>query len=885
MNIPFDRGQDQKSPQGGSKPVFQGGKLASQAANLRRAVQSQVTTSSSQKEDDTLANKIIDNIVRASIYLTIFLLPLFFVSNVPSVLELNKQFILVVIIGIGFLAWVGKMAWKNEIRFKKNFILVPVVTFLGIFGLSTAFSTYTEQSMWGFFGGEGRSFITMLFLVALFLLIFNTVKTRREALKVLLVFLASGFLLTLYGILQIWEVYLLPLEFTKTPYFNTIGSVYIYNAYVAALFLLTLALFLSDVSKVLKIVLVVFSFFFFFVLMVINFKIVWIALIICVALLFGITIMKGGSADSQSRVLPMIFLVLILLMILRKQPIVRRELPVEVLLNYKSSTKIMLDSFRENPLLGSGPTTFSNVYQHSRPSNLGDFWAVNFNNGTSYFLTLASTTGILGALSYLFLVVTGIVYLFKTMVKSVSDKSKGKKDYIAVGIGIVWLFTTIILFSYLANISLLLLWWFSLALFLSFTLLDPTVENKEFVSTSATPKSSLAFSFLFVLVIIGFVAAIYLQSQKYIASAYFNKALVADSKGAEIQDISQQISKAIQFDSNRDIYYRNLSVAMFALANKRVAESNEKQQELTAEDLSYISTMVKGALNAADRARTLDPSNPENHLAVARIYEGVLTTMEGADERAIENYQQAIELDGTNPSLYQRLASVYVALSDLEVSKARKNSPNGTVSELPEESLKYLALAKDALASALKVKPDFSSANLLLAGIYEREGSIDKAIEKEKENKNLLPNAPGVAFRLGLLYYKDEQFDNAKAEFEDAIVMDKDYANALYFLGLVLDKQGDTNGAIDKFERVAKLNPENADVKTIIQNLRNGKDALAGFGQEEAAKAPAEIQQAPQQPTINPEVEQQEIPQEATPTIEEIDQGAEVNPEQQPVQP
>lgn len=831
-------------------------------------------SSKKPKGDDTLTNKIIDAIVQASIYLTMFLLPLFFMSSVPSILELNKQVLLVVVTGIGFLAWVGKMAWKNEIRFKKNFILVPVITFVAIMGLSTVFSTYSEQSMWGFFGGEAKSFITLLFMVALFLLIFNTIKTRREAVKVVLVFLIGGFVVSIYGLLQIWEVFLLPLEVTENPFFNTIGSVYIFNAYVGALFLITLALFLSDVSRVLKILLILLAFFFFFILMVINFKIVWIGIIICIALLFGVTIMKGGGAtNSQSRVLPMIFLVLALLMILRKQPIIQKDLPIEVLLNYKSSTKIALESFKKFPLLGSGPATYATVYQQARPDNLGDFWAVNFNNGTSYFLTLVPTVGILGTLSFLFLVGVGIVYLFKTMVRAVSTKAKGDKDYIAIGIGIVWLFTTIIIFGYLANISLLLLWWFSFALFLSFTLLDPTVDTKEFVTTSATPRSSLVLSFVFVLVIIGFVTAIYMQSQKYIAAAYFNKALTADVQGEDIQDVAQQIEKAIQFDSNRDVYYRNLSVAMFALANRRVSEKGG--EKLTPEDSNYISNMIRGSLSAADRARTLDPNNPENHLAVARVYEGVLATMDGADERVIESYQEAIKLDSTNPALYQRLASVYVALSDLEVSRARAQDPTGASKELPEDSLKYLALAKDNLQQALAIKSDFAAANLLLVGVYEREGSMDKAIEKEKDNKATFPAAPGIAFRLGLLYYKNEQFNNAKEEFEAAVNLDKDYANALYFLGLVLDKQEDKKGALEKFERVSELNPTNEDVKDIVMNLRNGKNALDGIEQVRPTGPPVQeqspAQPAEQQPSIDPGVEQQEIPEEATPSIEDID--------------
>jgi len=161
---------------------------------------------------------------------------------------------------------------------------------------------------------------------------------------------------------------------------------------------------------------------------------------------------------------------------------------------------------------------------------------------------------------------------------------------------------------------------------------------------------------------------------------------------------------------------------------------------------------------------------------------------------------------------------------------------------------------------------------------------IVKAIEKEQENKGLFPNEPGIALRLGLLFYKDEQFENAKNEFQYALTLDKKFANAMYFLGLTFDKQGDKDAAIAQFEEVSELNPDNEDVKTILENLRSGRGALIGLEQDEQEAPVAEQSrgESEEQPRINPDVESQEIPEEATPAIEDIGGEEEVNPEQQP---
>lgn len=855
-----------------SDPTAGGGGFRGE--NLRQK-KGEAVSELTSRGSDSVAMKIIDIIVKFSIYATVFLLPLFFLPSVPSALEMNKQMFLVAVVGVGFLAWIGKMAWKNEIRIRKNFVMVPVITFLAIFGISSIFSAYPEQSFWGYFGGEGKSFISLLFLVALFMLIFNNIKTRKEAVSLILVFLASGFFVGLYGILQIWGKFVLPIEITKNPFFNTVGSVYVFGVYVAALLLIALVLFMDNISKVLKIALAALSFFFFFILMVISFKIIWVALLVAIAMVLGAAIIKSGSRQSQSRILPMVFLVLTLLMVLRKQPVIKKELPVEVLLNYKTSAKIALNSWKQEPLLGKGPAMYSLVYEKNRPNNLGDFWSVNFNDGTSYFFTLMATVGILGTLSFLFLVGTGLVLLFKGMARSISKSDES--DFMIIGTGAVWLFLTIVMFAYLESIAILALWWIVFAVFLSFITFEPGYKSGEFVTSSQSPRSSLTLSFVFVLVIIGFITAIYLESQKYFAAVQFNKALAYDASGENIDKVRGAIEKAINIDPNRDIYYRNMSVALFAQANQRVAE---KGQDLSADDSTFISNSIKGALQSADRAVGLSPEDPQNYALLANVYEGVLVTMEQADERAIENYEKAIEKDPQNPGLYLKIAGIYITLSDVEAAKQQQQSADSgqnAGAELSQKSKENLAMAKERINKALEIKNDYADANLLLASIYEREGDIAKAIEKEKENKNMYPGTPGVMFRLGLLYYKDKQLDNAKQEFQQAIQVDKNYSNARYFLGLILDEQDDKTGALEQFEKIAELNSDNENIFKIVDNLKNGKDALEGLQDQSRDQSPVseddQLNERTKQPGINPGVETQEIPEQATPNPEEFDQA------------
>ncbi|MDZ7611473.1 MAG: tetratricopeptide repeat protein [Candidatus Moranbacteria bacterium] len=808
--------------------------------------------------EDNKAMKIVDWIIRLSIYLTVFLLPLFFWANVPSPLELNKQTILVGLIGIGFLAWIGKMAWKNEMKFRKSFALIPVVTFLLIYGLSTFFSGYFEQSMWGYFGGESKSFVTLLFLVALFILIFNNIKRSSDAFKLVLVFLVGGFLTSLYGFLQLLGIHILPMEGVAAKTFNTVGSVYIFGVFVASLLIISITLFLSNLQKMMKIGLIVLSFFFFVVLMAINFNLVWIALMVILAVILGITIIMQGEEQNQGRILPMIFLVLTLMMILRSQPVFKvSDMPIEVSLNYKTSATIASESIKQNPMLGSGPTTFTNVYKINRPEKLGDFSAVNFSESTSYFFTLVSTVGILGALSFLFLTGTGLALLFKGVIRVISKKSQegvSMKDHLLIASGMVWLYSTIVLFFYFANITILTMWWFSLALYLSVYYLKTRTDEGEVVATSKNPKSSFALSFVFVLVIIGFITAIYLHGQKYVAAAQFQDALRASNNNENPEEIARKVASAVELDPNRDIYYRNLAMAHLASARQKITEKG--LQNLTPEESNTVSSRFRKALQALNQAKALDKNDSLNFVSIANLYKEFIPIQEEAGEKALENYRKAIELDPKNPDLYQGIASVYVTLSDMAQQKqAQQQAQAGGQAqevELPQKSKEHLNMAEENLKAATSIKPSHPGANLMLVTVYQRMKDTDRAIAKAEENIKKFPNTPELYFNLGLIHYNQEDYENAKNQLLEAVNMNEKYSNARYFLGLAYSELGNNQQALSQFRKVQELNQDNEQVGKIIENLENGNDPLEGLQQQQ--------NQAQQQPEPTTPTPQEELP-------------------------
>ncbi|TSA46169.1 tetratricopeptide repeat protein [bacterium] len=800
---------------------------------------------------DTRIPKIIDWVIAGAVYLLAFLVPIFFLPIVPSVLELNKQILIVVLGGIAFLAWIGKLAWEGKIRVKKNFLLIPVLLLLLILALNTVFSVYRDQSMWGSFGTESLSLVTVIALIAVFLVIMNNFETRKKIDTLILVVIGSSALANLYAIFQIFGKFIFKNQAVAQNSFNTIGSVYALAIYLGAVLILTVAMLLEKKSLPVKIALIVFSLLFIFTLIMVNFGTALVIFLIGMAVLLGLAIITSGSEEkNRALVIPMVVLTLILLAALigKRSSIVRVQLPVEVGLSSSASYDVMKGEWKDSFLLGSGLSSYDLAYLKNKPSeiNLTNFWSVKFNEGSSRFFTLATTTGFLGAATFLFLVGSILVYIFSSFVKIFGRNEEG--TYTLIGLASAWIYLTLVYFLYPSNVTIDFMWWITAASLI--VLISLVFQKKEeIISETSSPRVSLILSFVFVLIIVGFISLIFLEGQRYVAAAAYNKALASDAQGVKVDDLVNKLSQVVNLDPSRDLYHRNLSVALFAALNDRI--SKKGAGNLSENDRAEISNFYFAAEDEARNAINLNPKNPDNLVQLAQINQNVIGSKDGADEAARSNYMESLKYDPKNPSTYYQIGQIYLMMADLESAKnASQQQGSNKAPQLSDKAKEYTASALQNFEKAVEMKNNYIPAQFMAAVSLDRLGKIDEAIAKLEDGKKMNPQDVGIVFQLGVFYYKAERYDEARNELEQAVKLADNYSNARYFLGLIYDKQGDKQKALEQFRKVADLNPDNADIKKIVSNLEAGKSALAGL-EENAVNQGAGGQQSGQnQPSV-----------------------------------
>ena len=781
------------------------------------------------------------------------LMPIFFLPFTGLPVAANKELLAFVLILVAFFALLGKILVEGKIRYPGHLLAIALAVLVLVWGISAFFSLNQITSLIGSWATPD-SFASILLFAILTLGIVMTFD-RRDIILSLLIFLASLSLLGVFELLQLFKIYILPFDFAKAITFNPVGSVN--NLGVLLAFGLVIASGLMatpEMSKLLKKLLGLSVFILMLNLIVIDFWAIWVGLVL--AMIFMISFLSMGLSKSdfdrarglqlayfEKAWLPLIILLISLLLLIVPSPLSKFiQTPAEVSPNFNATLSIALENLKAGHyLLGSGPNTFGYIFNLYKPAGINQtiFWSTVFNSGASAMATWAGTVGILGILALLFLIVAFIwTGISGTKIR---NSSRGIMNVASQAIFVAVTFLFIMWFLYAINFTVLAFVFWGIGLFLAaslFFILEikpkrPGSANRRFgvfkeIKIFTSPPRTFLFSLLIVGLMVISLIGIYFEANRYIAEIYFGKAIAASIRNDNDATINN-ISRAIDFWPYDERYFQGLSQAVFFKLNALLAKKDLSQEDMK----NQFQNITTNAIAAARQAQTLNPENPFNPVLLGSVYENLIPFIADASNFALSSYTAAVALDPKNPDNFLALARVEVAQADLAAAKkASTDEING-----------YLEKAVANLEESLKLKDDYAPARFLEVQIYDRQGKSSDAIKRAEELVTLNANDVGSLFQLGFLYYKANRFDDSRQVFEKLITLSPNYSNARYFLGLIYDRAGDRTKASEQFSKIAELNPDNNEVKQILANLERNKPAL--FGIAPPAPAPQNRKEAP----------------------------------------
>ena len=134
-------------------------------------------------------------------------------------------------------------------------------------------------------------------------------------------------------------------------------------------------------------------------------------------------------------------------------------------------------------------------------------------------------------------------------------------------------------------------------------------------------------------------------------------------------------------------------------------------------------------------------------------------------------------------------------------------------------SQNYFEDAVPLLESGIQIAPQRVDLRAALGESYFMAGKIDKAIGEFKKLLELENSARSYTF-LGLSYLNLGRFDEAKQYFEQGLKLDAHNSTCLFNLGFIAERQGDAAGAEKMFQDALLWNPDYPDALLELANLR-----------------------------------------------------------------
>jgi tetratricopeptide (TPR) repeat protein len=217
--------------------------------------------------------------------------------------------------------------------------------------------------------------------------------------------------------------------------------------------------------------------------------------------------------------------------------------------------------------------------------------------------------------------------------------------------------------------------------------------------------------------------------------------------------------------------------------------------EPTTEDQERFVALAEEAIILAQNAISLNPANPDSYSVLANIYSILaIAGLADAEARATATFEDAIFRDPFNPEYALLKAYLAVQLNDFE-------------------------RARGEITEALALKSNYTEALFLLSQLDIQEGNTEAAITTTRQIITLEPNNPTRYYQLGILLNANTDTAGAITAFEAALARDTNFANARYLLALTYAQTGRTEDALRELRIVQATNEDNAELANIINQI------------------------------------------------------------------
>jgi tetratricopeptide (TPR) repeat protein len=290
---------------------------------------------------------------------------------------------------------------------------------------------------------------------------------------------------------------------------------------------------------------------------------------------------------------------------------------------------------------------------------------------------------------------------------------------------------------------------------------------------------------------------------------------VVDAKGNPVDGAKVTIAnvemsgRSLETKTNKKGEYIQIGLAP---GNYKITVTKGDQSATRDTHISLDMAVVDFTLGAGQTGQMSKEDMAKQQAKVAAVQksfgEGVDLSNQGKNEEAIAKFQEVIASAPNCAECYANIGTVQARMKDYPAAEA-------------------------SYKKAIDLKADFAEAYNGLATVYNAEKKFDEAAEASKKATELSGGAGGAGatgggnaaaiFNQGVILWNAGKIPEAQAQFEQALKIDPNMAEAHYWLGMALVNAGKTTDAKPHFETYLKLAPTGQyaeTAKSIIASIK-----------------------------------------------------------------
>ncbi|MBD3282650.1 MAG: tetratricopeptide repeat protein [Candidatus Portnoybacteria bacterium] len=605
----------------------------------------------------------LTKILKWGIYISLFL-PLVIFSQYLSPFHFGKVILFRSIVEIMAIFYILLILINKKYRPKWTLILISFSIFTALYIFSGVVGNNFYRSFWGSLERMGGIFSFIHYWIY-FIILTSIIKSKEDWHKVLKLSVFVGFLSILFGYgqkLRLGDFFVGWQHGERV--IGTIGNPALFAGYL--LFILYLSLFFllkKETPANQK--------GFFAVVFILGIPIILMTAVrgsilalfgslFLLALFYVITSKNKKLKISLAAILVLFIIFTSLIFINKNKPWVEntdwlRRITTISIESSTAQTRLWswdsaIRGWKDKPVFGWGPENFSVL--HMKYFHAGHFTHIGsetiWDRAHNTLINTLATMGIVGLLSYLFLLFSIFYFLIKEFkLKRISKATFG----VFSAMLIAYIFHNLFIFDTFANYFL----FFITMGYINF------IGGTRYYSKKEEPEQNKVPSILLILILLaGAILLIYQLNIKPAKANYACTRAILIGRSGQVEKALNKYDEALKYNTKQGAYEIRHKLAKFAI---EVAEDSKRRDKTInyAPVLNYAIDQVEN--NIKDY-----PDDTIPHLYIGRMYILMGDLEKEAYTKAKQHIREAVEINKTNPRIWYELGQAQLSAGEEEGS-------------------------------------------------------------------------------------------------------------------------------------------------------------------------------------------------------------------------